>query len=89
MLSISEYQNHGIGKEPVQQRQMIKTGVTASVSEPFNRLTSQVRLASDVDCFVDFGEDPKATSDSLLLLGGTAEYFAVTKGHKLSVVEVA
>lgn len=87
MLSISEYQ--AASKEPAQKRQMLKTGAKPVSSEVFDKFNSAIRLASDVDCFVEFGIDPTATSNSLLLLGGAAEYFIVTPGHRLSVVEVA
>lgn len=48
----------------------------------------RVRLFSDGDCYVKFGEDPTATTtDSIPMGAENPEYFDVESGHKISVIQ--
>ena len=69
------------------------TSQTASVtsssvqSAVFNGNTGLVRVVCDVACLVEIGANPTATSTSLRMSAGVAEYFVVTPGHRLAVIE--
>ena len=88
MIYISEYRTMGRGQdgttvpggaEPALTVQTVVEGA----SEPFGEATHFVRVVSDADCLITFG-DSKPT----LLPAGYPEYFGVSKGGKLTVVEV-
>lgn len=62
------------------------TGSTQQ-SAAFNAATRLVRLHAQVACHVAFGESPTATTNSMRLAEGQTEYFGVTPGHKLAVIQ--
>jgi hypothetical protein len=50
----------------------------------------RVRIFSDADCFVTWGEDPTATIDGTSgrpIGANNPEYFSIKHGHKISVIE--
>ena len=49
----------------------------------------RVRLFSDADCFVTWGNDPTATdgTDSLPMGANNPEYFSIDSGDKVAVIE--
>ncbi len=56
-------------------------------SQPLSDQTYFVRLKADADCHVAAGTNPTATTDSLPLTAGQAEYFSVQPGAIISVIE--
>lgn len=60
---------------------------TAVASAAFGASTRIVRLQAAAACFVQFGTAPTAVTDkSMPLAANVAEYFAVSPGHKVSVI---
>ena len=66
--------------------QNVSVGVSSTQSDTFTAGVSMVRLISSVDCYVAFGTDPTATTNSTLLRSGVAEYFGIGKGDKIAVI---
>lgn len=61
---------------------------TAGLSAAVGVSTTLVRLVSSSDCFVLIGAAPVATSSNgSLLPAGVVEYFGITPGQKVSVVQ--
>lgn len=60
---------------------------TSAQSSVFSTNTFLIRLVSDVNCRVAFGNNPTATSSSALLVGGIPEYVKVTPGERLAVIQ--
>lgn len=63
------------------------TFTTSTQSNAFNTATRLVRVQSDADCHVAVGADPTATTSGVPMTAGQAEYFAVTGGHKIAVIQ--
>lgn len=74
-----------LGKLPPVAEQVL-TFTTTTQSTALNVNTNFVRVVSDADCHVAAGTNPTATTGSMKLLTGVAEYFAVTAGHKIAAV---
>lgn len=74
-----------VGKLPPVAEQTVDF-TTATQSAAFNDSTRHVRVRADANCHIAVGTDPTADTDSLPLGEGSAEYFDVQPGHKLSVV---
>lgn len=70
---------------PPLAEQAITFGTTTQ-SLDFNASTKYVRVLSDADCHIVVGANPTATTSSLRLSSGSAEYFSVTPGQKLAAV---
>jgi len=47
-----------------------------------------VRIVTQEDIFVEIGENPVATVDSTIMLANSLEYFQITRGDKVSVLQV-
>lgn len=73
-------------KPAVASQALTLTGSTQQ-SAAFNAATRLVRLHAQVACHVAFGENPTATTNSMRLAEGQTEYFGVTPGHKLAVIQ--
>lgn len=58
---------------------------SGSLSAPFRAETRIVRLVSFVDCFMEFGEDPRASSDSEPLLARQEAFRRVRGGMRVSI----
>lgn len=72
---------------PVAQQTV--TFTTSTQSSALNASTRFVRVISDADCHIEVGANPTATTSSLKLMSGSAEYFGVTPGHKIAVIAAA
>ena len=79
---------------PVQRKVLIYT--TSSVQSDLlitpsagRKITLRVRLFSDADCFVTWGDNPTATdgTDSLPMGANNPEYFSIDSGEKIAVVQ--
>lgn len=67
--------------------QTVSIGFSAVQSDVFNHRTSLIRLFNTVDCFIEVGESPTATSgSSIFCAGGIYHYFGVKQGERLSVI---
>ena len=53
-------------------------------SVPFGVTTGLIRIVSTVDCYVDIGINPPASSNSSLLPAGISEYFGTSPGERVS-----
>lgn len=62
------------------------TFATAAQSAAFGGATRYVRLYSDADCCVRFGDNPTAVTTDTPMAADTPEYFGVEPGHKVSAV---
>lgn len=60
---------------------------TSAQSDAVGTGVNLVRLTCDQDCYVEFGENPTATSASMPLFGGVIEYFGIKPGHKIAVIQ--
>lgn len=77
-----------IPKEPAVADQAITYTTSSVQSSAFNSLTKFVRLISDADAYVKFGENPTATT-SVQRLEADIEYFrGVTPGEIVAVIGV-
>lgn len=83
----------GLATPPAAQMpaQVHQTPITVSGSSQqsaaFAAGTSFVRLHAQVACHVVVGTNPTATTNSMRLAEGQTEYFGVTPGHKLAVIQ--
>lgn len=66
--------------------QTLAVGAVAVQSAQFNLRTSLVRVFSTVDCFLEFGPSPTATTSSIFCAGGIYQYFGVKQDQRLSVI---
>lgn len=62
-------------------------GGTSAQSTAFSAKTQMIGVHTDVICSIEVGVDPTATTDSRRLSAGATEYFYVTPGHKIAVIE--
>lgn len=99
-LYISEYTTTGaftntsvpIAIEPSRVTQVVDFTSGATQSAAFDGKTNYVRLWSDTDCCVLFGNNPTADTDKLPLAANTPEYFGVpgpVGNQKISVVALS
>ena len=61
------------------------TFTTSTQSSAFDDTTSCVRIVASADCYVAFGTNPTATTDSVYLPAGVVEYFFVPKGQSYKI----
>lgn len=73
------------GQEPALAGQQV-TFTTATQSAAFGSTTRFVRLHSDSNCRILFGDNPTAAGTSPRLAAGASEYFGVVPGQKVSAV---
>lgn len=96
-LSVTEFQMlgrdlHGsplpAGYAPPLTIQNVTFTATAGTSAAFAADTKFIRVVTDFDARIVFGESPTATSSDMLMAAGQAEYFGVKPGDKISAIEV-
>lgn len=75
------------GEEPAVTSQTVAVGASSTQSSPFNTLTGFVRVHTDVVCSVAFGANPTATATSMRMAANTTEFFGVTPGHRVAVIQ--
>lgn len=66
--------------------QSIAVGAASLSSTSFDSNTSLIRIFSTVDCFLEFGDSPTATTSSHFCPGGVIQYYGVYKFAKLAVI---
>jgi hypothetical protein len=65
-------------------------GATSGLVAAFTTGVSMVRLLASVDAYVAFGPGtPAATTSSMLIKAGVAEYFGIQKGDRIAVIQAA
>ena len=67
----------------------VVTFTTTTQSAALSASTKFVRVIADADCHIETGANPTATTGSMKLIAGAAEYFGVTPGHKIAAVTAA
>lgn len=75
------------GEEPAVTSQTVAVTVGSVQSNPFNAATGFIRVHTDVVCSVAFGLNPTATTTSMRLAANTTEFFGVTPGHRIAVIQ--
>ncbi len=63
---------------------------TSAQSAAFGSSTSEVRVVSTTNCHISFGASPTAAAtdnNGIYLPAGVVEYFHVTPGQKLAVIQ--
>ncbi len=73
-------------QEPSIAEQAITMQAGSTQSAAFNAKTALVRVVSDADCSIAFGEDPSATVNKKFLPAKSPEYFQVGFGQKVAVI---
>jgi hypothetical protein len=77
-----------VGKEPAIAQQTVTFTGGATQSAAFNGKTRFIRCYSDTAGYMLFGIDPTATTaQDTPIAATTAEYFGITPGQKLSIVQ--
>ncbi len=66
--------------------QQVVTFTTSTQSSAINSGTRFVRVFASVACYIEVGANPTATSSSLPLAAGAAEYFGVAPGLKIAAL---
>lgn len=56
-------------------------------SSAFAAKVSVIRVAVSAAAYIEIGANPTATTSSIYIPAGTTEYFGVTAGHKLAVLQ--
>ena len=71
---------------PVAEQNLAVSGASLA-SAAFNAKTKFVRIATDVAVNLAFGVTPVATTSLLYMPAGSVEYFAVSGGMKVAVIQ--
>lgn len=67
--------------------QQLTVGAASVQSVAFQANTGLIRIKTDTPCRIEVGANPTAVATSLLLAAGDTEYFGVTPGQKLAVIQ--
>jgi hypothetical protein len=68
----------------------VTIGASSAQSPVFGAQTALIRVCADEACRVEVGgTNPTAGATSMYVAAGVPEYFAVTPGARLAVIEVA
>lgn len=67
-------------------KQSVAIGASSASSTELNSKTSIIRIFPTVDCFIEFGDSPTATTSSHFCPGGVIQYFGVYQFSKLAVI---
>lgn len=69
---------------------VVTIGTSSAQSAAFGGDTFEIRVVSDTDCWINIGADPTAaatTDNNLFLPANVVEYFHVSPGQKLAVIQ--
>jgi hypothetical protein len=72
---------------PTLGTQVINLGGASVQSTPMQARTRLVRVHAQAACHVIAGENPTATTSSMRLAEGQTEYFGITPGQRLAVIQ--
>ena len=67
----------------------VAIGSESAQSDAFGANTNLIRVHTDAACHVLVGANPTATTANMRLAADTTEYFAVTPGNKIAVIEAS
>jgi len=78
--------------DPIQEMVVTVAGASdvSDVIVGKNRERNRIRLLTDTNCFVTWGEDPTATNDGLNgrpMGSENPEYFDIEAGYKIAVIQ--
>jgi len=76
-----------VARLPALTTQTVAIGASSAQSAALNNDTRIVRLYADAACHVLVGSNPTATTSSMPIAAGAAEYFGVTPGQKIAVIQ--
>lgn len=74
-------------QEPALVEQTVGITGSSTQSAPFNVYTALVRVHCDAVCSVAFGTNPVAATNMKRLAANQTEYFGVTPGQQLAVIQ--
>lgn len=75
-------------RTPQNNPQSVAIGAASTQSVAFGANSKYIRLVATQNCYVAFGANPTALVTSILLIANVVEFFGVTPGQKLAVLEV-
>lgn len=67
--------------------QKLTVGSSSSQSAAIDAYT--IRVTTTTDMYMEIGSNPAATTNSAILLAGSTEYFHISKGHKVAVLQLS
>lgn len=67
-------------------KQSVPVTASSEASAAFDANTTIIRIFSTVDCFIEFGDNPTATSSSHFCPGGVIQYFGVHNYSKIAAI---
>jgi hypothetical protein len=95
-VDITEYQNlasDGLGNrvaagvEPSRQVRQITVSASSNPSVALDSATKFIRVHTDTTIRIAFGHDPVASATSQRMVANSTEYFGVTPGIKVAVIQ--
>lgn len=78
--------NFPLAIQPPLAEQKIAASGSSAASSAFNASTGLVRIHTDAICSIEFGAAPTASASTARMAAGATEYFMVTPGHKVAVI---
>lgn len=69
--------------------QVVTVAATSAQSLVLDPKTAFVRVSSDVNCAIKFGNSPTALASSMRLAAGSTEYFGVPAGVAMKIAVIA
>ena len=76
-----------IAMRPVTTQKVNSSGTSAQ-SSAFGSNVEYVRVIGDADCHIEFGVNPTATNAKIFLASKSYEYFKVSEGEKVAVMDL-
>ena len=81
--------NSDVARIPSVASQKITISGISTMSAAFNANTRLIRINTDTNCHIFSGTNPTATTDNLRMVADSTEYFSVTPGMKIAVIQGA
>lgn len=79
-----------VAQQPAVAAQLLTFDASGSIqSAQFNDKTLFVRLHPTANCHIVFGVDPTTSTNHMPLTEGSVEYFGVSQGLRLAVIQGA
>lgn len=71
------------------QSDVVTVGASSAQSEVFNSNIFDIRVVSTTNCWINIGTNPTAAAadDNLYMPAGLVEYFHVSPGQRLAVIQ--
>jgi len=96
IVNIAEFEKMGrenaggmlpIAEVPALATNSVTSSGASADSDAFNTETNFVRIKTDTDIYIEFGASPTAAPEDIMMAAGDTEYFAVTPGHVVAVID--